>query len=97
MMISREYSVIVYAPINIDVHLTVEMGSWLDELIYQHRANDICSIVVDYDLLRDKNSSTMELVKIRSSDDEWIMYILHSNGEVEEYQEKVFTRTVRWV
>lgn len=98
MMQSRDYDVLMFFPSGIEPHITIKMGEWLDELFFNHREQNITTIVVDFEIVKTQRVDTMEIIELRGSQDgQKVMYLLNPNQEDEEVTEFSTTRTVRWV
>lgn len=98
MMQSRDYDLLMFVPVGIDPHLTLKMGEWLDNLFFNHRNQNITTIVVDFEIVKNQSTDTMEIIELRGSQDgQKVMYLLNPNQADEEVTEFSTTRTVRWV
>ena len=98
MMQRRDYDVLMFFPSGIEPHITIKMVEWLDELFFNHREQNITTIVVDFEIVKTQRVDTMEIIELRGSQDgQKVMYLLNPNQEDGEVTEFSTTRTVRWV
>lgn len=65
---------------------------------FNHREQNITTIVVDFEIVKTQRVDTMEIIELRGSQDgQKVMYLLNPNQEDGEVTEFSTTRTVRWV
>lgn len=94
MMITREYTLTVYAPHGTVIELNMADLKWVDDIFYKNRGLNVVDIIADHEFIM-RRCPTYEINNIGPTD-EYAIYLLNGDGNQGEHS-RTYHRIVRWV